>query len=224
MKPRSLVKRHAGSLIAILLCSVAWTASHAQSPWQGSCDIQFSGTSTLHDFSGTVSAEPFQVKVSGLDDPATARMAAVVKVKAANMDTAKPKRDKKMHAAMDVTKFTEVTVTLPKTMNTALTKPVMEDGQPRPTQIPFTLTIMGKDQEMLGTVSDWKHNNGIASFKVSFSVSLKASGITIPAVLGVIRVGDEIKAEATLVLKSPAAATATASSALASSTTESVKQ
>ena len=224
MKPRSFVKRHAGSLLGILLCSVAWTALHAQSPWQGSCDIRFAGTSTLHDFSGTVSAEPFQVKVSGLDDPATAKMAAVVKVKAANMDTAKPKRDKKMHDAMDVTTFTEVSVTLPKTMNTAITKPVMENSQPRPTQIPFALTIMGNDQQMLGTVSDWKHNNGIASFKVSFSVSLKASGIAVPAVLGVIRVGDEVKVVATLVLKSPAAVAAAGAPASSPSTTESAIQ
>ena len=181
---------------------------YAQSPWKGSCEIKFSGTSTLHDFTGTVSAEPFTVSVTGIDDPATTQLAGVVKVKAVDMDTAKPKRDKKMRESMDVTTYTDIAVTLPKGMNTTLTKPVTESGQPRPTQIPFTLTLLGKDQQKAGTVSGWKYSDGVASFKVSFSVSLKASGIKVPAVLGFVRVGDEIKVEADLVLLSPQAVAA----------------
>ena len=207
--------------VLLLLAAGLFTSPdlYAQSPWKGSCDIQFFGTSTLHDFSGTVSAEPFTVSVTGIDDPATTQLAGVVKVKAANMDTAKPKRDKKMHVSMDVATFTDITVTLPKGMNTTLTKPATESGQPRPTQIPFTLTLLGKDQQMVGTVSDWKYSEGVASFKVSFSVSLKTSGIKVPAVLGVVRVGDEIKVEASLVLLSPESVAAGKTAKIAKVTT-----
>jgi hypothetical protein len=192
---------------------------YAQNPWKGSCEIKFSGTSTLHDFTGTVSAEPFTVSVTGIADPATAQLAGVVKVKAVDMDTAKPKRDKKMRDSMDVTTHTDITVTLLKGLNTTLTKPVTESGQPRPTQIPFTLTLLGKDQQKVGTVSDWKYSDGVASFKVSFSVSLKTSGIKVPAVLGFVRVGDEIKVEANLVLLSPQAVAAGKTAASAKTAT-----
>ncbi len=181
---------------------------YAQSPWKGSCEIKFAGTSTLHDFAGSVSSEPFTLLVTGIEDPATAGLAGVIKVKAARMDTAKPKRDKKMHASMKVTDYADITVTLPEGMNVSLTKPLAGGETLRPTQVPFTLTLLGKDQQMIGTVSNWKLVAGVATFKVSFSVSLKASGIEVPAVIGVIRVGDEVKVEADLVLLSPEAVAA----------------
>jgi hypothetical protein len=198
-------RKHPALFLLFAVGLLSPTILLAQSPWKGSCDIKFSGTSTLHDFSGTVSAEPFTVMVSGIDNPATAKMAGTIKVKAADMDTDKEKRDKKMHESMDVTTYTDILVTLPKGMNIGLTKPADESGKIRPTQIPFTLTLLGKDQQMVGKISNWKYTDGVASFKVSFTVSLKASGIKVPAVLGFVRVDDQITVEANLVLLSPEA-------------------
>lgn len=205
MKLPSKNQLRTAPLLCLILCLSSLASLRAQDPWKGSCEIKFSGTSTLHNFSGTVSAEPFTVTVTGIEKPATAQLAGVVKVKAADMDTAKPKRDQKMHDSMDVSTHTEVVVTLPKGTNMAQTKPATENEKLRPTQIPFTLTLLGKDQQMVGTISNWKHADGIATFKVTFTVSLKASGIKVPAVLGFVRVGDEITVEADLVLLSPEA-------------------
>lgn len=184
----------------MFLCAAS--VVQAQTNWKGSCDITFSGTSTLHKWSGTVSAEPFSVAISGADSPSTAKIAAIVKVKAKKMDTDKEKRDENMYESMKVDTHSEVVVTLPKDMTAASTKPVIEGGIPRPTVIPFTLTLLGKDQQKTGTVSKWKYANGVATFTVSFPVSLKASGIEVPAVLGMIRVGDEVVVTAKVTLKS----------------------
>jgi len=181
------------------------TGARAQSggDWQGRCEITFSGTSPLQNFEGKVSAEPFVVRVSNIDQKQNAGLAAVVRVKAAGMDTDEKKRDAKMHETLQVTKHPEIRVRLPEGMTVEATRPVLEGGVPRPTVVPFVLTLLGKDQELLGTISDWNYADGVARCKVSFTVSLEKSGIKAPTVLGLIRVADEIKVEAALSMRSP---------------------
>jgi hypothetical protein len=73
--------------------------------WKGACSVHFSGKSTLQDFEGDVTAEPFTVKIEGMDDPAKAHASSRVVVKAGAMDTGNEKRDAEMHKCMEVTTY-----------------------------------------------------------------------------------------------------------------------
>lgn len=197
-RPRAL---WISGILPLLLAAAAF--GQPAGDWQGACKITFSGTSPLQNFTGTVSAEPFAVTLANPERGPGAGLAATVRVKAAKMDTDEPRRDEKMHETLEVTKHPEIVVRLPEGMTLAQTLPVVDGQSPRPTVVPFVLTLLGQDHEILGQVSEWRYAEGVARFRVSFPVSLKASGIKAPAVLGVVRVADEIQVQADLVLRDP---------------------
>ena len=188
------------SFITLIVLAGTVLASRAdESRWSGSCKVHFSGESTLHDFEGTVAAEPFNVTISDMSDPAKATATSSVVVKAAGMDTGNDKRDVEMHKCMDVATHPEIVVEIDH-LAVAATKPSADGAVPRPTVIPFQMTLKGKVHKVTGQVSDWSYSEKEASFTVSFPVSLKDSGITPPNVLGLVKVKDEILVQASLQL------------------------
>ncbi len=188
------------SFITLIVLAGTVLASRAdESRWSGSCKVHFSGESTLHDFEGTVAAEPFNVTISDRSDPAKATATSSVVVKAAGMDTGNDKRDVEMHKCMDVATHPEIVVEIDH-LAVAATKPASDGAVPRPTVIPFQMTLKGKVHKVTGQVSDWSYSEKEASFTVSFPVSLKDSGITPPNVLGLVKVKDEIFVRASLQL------------------------
>jgi len=195
------------SLLPFLIIATAITcfsSSHSlaqdSEKWNGTCEILFSGKSTLHDFAGTVNAEPFTVAISNMTDKSTAKASSKVMVKAAKMDTKSKKRDAKMHDVMKVSTFPDIVVDVVN-MTPKNTRPVLDGAVPRPTVIPFSLTIKGKKQQITGTVSNWSYTDNIIMCTVSFPVSLKTSGLVVPTVLGFIKVGDQILVRAKMTLK-----------------------
>lgn len=193
MKTRSL-------LFAILIPAFCLPAFCQEATWKGTCSVHFNGESTLHDFEGDVAAEPFTVTIAGMADPSTATATSTVVVKAAAMDTGNEKRDIEMHKCMEVTTYPEIVVEMDR-LPVADTKPQPDGALPRPTIIPFHMTVMGKEHEVTGKVSDWSYSDEEVAFSVSFPVSLKACGIKPPGVLGVVKVKDEILVKASLKLK-----------------------
>jgi hypothetical protein len=69
-----------------------------------------------------------------------------------------------------------------------------------PTKLPIELNLLGKPQNVTGTISNWKLNGRKASFELDFPVSMKDSGISVPAVLLFIRVGDGVQVHASVTL------------------------
>jgi hypothetical protein len=67
----------------------------------------------------------------------------------------------------------------------------------------LALTLLGKPQNITGTISNWQLKGGKASFDLEFPVSMKASGISVPSVLFIIRVGDAITVRAHVTLTQP---------------------
>lgn len=189
-------------IIATTLIGLSNSRATAQDndQWNGSCEITFSGKSTLHNFAGTVKTEPFTVAISDLTQMSTAKVSGRVKVKVAKMDTKSAKRDAKMHDVLQVAAFPDIVVDVTKLMASS-TKPVLEGNIPRPTVIPFTLTIKGGKQQLIGKVGDWSYSDKRISCTVSFPVSLKASNLVVPTVLGFIKVQDQILVVAKLTLK-----------------------
>ena len=187
-------------LAALLFTGCAGNLFSGENDWSGTCRVTFSGKSTLHDFSGTVDAEPFTVSISSASDLANAKASSHVVVKAAGMNSDNKNRDKEMHKCMDVTTHPEILVDL-KDLPVSDTKPALDGQVPRPTVIPFTMTLKGKKHQVTGTVSNWSFKGESVDCVVSFPVSLSKSGITPPNVLGLVKVKDEIQVTAKLHLK-----------------------
>lgn len=199
--PETLLLMKIRSILFTLLFTAGLIPAFSQEvTWKGTCNVHFTGESTLHDFEGDVAAEPFTVKIAGMADPATATASSSVVVKAAAMDTGNEKRDIEMHKCMDVTTYPEIVVDIDQ-LPVADTKPEKDGAMPRPTIIPFQMTVMGKAHEVTGKVSDWSYSDEEVAFSVSFPVSLKECGIKPPGVLGVVKVKDEILVKASLKLK-----------------------
>jgi len=182
-----------------LTFAFAISAFAQSSEWSGTCKVSFAGKSTLHDFEGTVSAEPFSVKIANFDTPTKALATSLVSVKAAKMDTGNAKRDKAMRKCMEVDTFPEITVSV-KDLSPELTSPRMEGPMPEPTVIPFKMSLKGKTHDISGKVSDWSYREDKISCTVSFPVSLSAAGIKPPSVLGMVKVEDQIEVAAQLML------------------------
>ncbi|HQW28290.1 MAG TPA: YceI family protein [Verrucomicrobiales bacterium] len=188
--------------VLAILGGISHQASAQTEKWKGSCNVTFTGESTLHNFSGKVAAEPFTVAVTGFDDPASATAACEVVVKAKGMNTDDEKRDDAMHKSLDITTYPEIAVDIAG-MKAAETQPAADKPVPRPTVIPFTMRLKGKTHQLTGRFSDWSFDGKVVKCTVSFPVSLKDSGISPPSVLGFIKVKDEIKVSAHLVLTRP---------------------
>lgn len=191
------------AIISLLLIAVTFSVGNAfgqTEQWAGNCDITFSGSSTLHKFKGTVKAEPFIISISDLSDKAQANATGKVIVTASKMDTGNKKRDANMDNSMATKTFPEIAVDIGK-LNAAATRPVTSGEILRPTVVPFTMNLKGKKQQKVGKVADWSYSDGNISFTVTFPVSLKASGITVPSVLGIVKVADVIQVSAKLNLK-----------------------
>ena len=187
--------------LALFLTATAFLGLLHTSPadtttiWKGAAAIQFNGTSTLHDWSGTVSAQPFltTVLMDGSSQPTSLK--ARVEVKAVDMDTKEPKRDENMRKAMRVVDFPLVA----GDFDTSFAALSPGSGMV-PQKLPFQISIMGKQQKVEGLVSNWKQKEDKASFDVDFDLSLKASGIQVPSVMLVIRVGDTVKVHVNVTL------------------------
>jgi len=164
---------------------------HAET-WSGRAAITFDGTSTLHGWGGKVDAEPFKADVT-LNGGKPKRVKAEVVVKAAGMDTAEPKRDANMRKAMKVTDHPLIIGKIGAPFDR-----IAKDGAPA--VLPIELHLLGKPQKVSGTISNWRLKGSKATFDLDFPVSLKASGITVPAVLLFIKVGDGVKVHASVTL------------------------
>ncbi len=183
--------------ITALTLSGHFSTAPADTPttWKGGASIKFEGTSTLHDWSGTVKAQPFATTVTMNDAGQPTAIKAKVEVKAAEMDTRKTERDENMHKAMKVASFPLISGEFDAAY--ASLKPAEKLA---PKQLPFKLTILGKEQNVSAAISNWKQNGSKATFDAEFDLSLKACGIEVPSVMLVIRVGDTVKVKVSVEL------------------------
>ncbi|WP_395739970.1 YceI family protein [Prosthecobacter sp.] len=178
-----------------LFCLTAGAALADTSRWSGTSQISFDGTSTLHDWGGKVEARPFVTTVSTDKEGNPTKVVATVTVDVAKMDTAEAKRDENMRKAMQATAHPLITGVIDTPFS------AIRQGEAAPSTLPINLTILGKTQTVTGKISQWKQQGDKASFDLDFDLSLKTSGIKVPSVLLLIRVGDTVKVHAVVNLK-----------------------
>ncbi|GEP40808.1 YceI family protein [Brevifollis gellanilyticus] len=184
-------------LLILALLGRAEVRADTTQDWAGAADITFSGTSTLHNWAGKVTAKPFTTSVTLTDSGQLKKVKAEVTVEAAGMDTAEPKRDENMRKAMKATDYPLIRAAIDASAESITSDPRT------PAFLPMTLTLLGKSQKITGVISHFQKQKDKVTFDLDFPVSMKTSGISVPSVLLFIRVGDEVKIHATVTLKEP---------------------
>ena len=162
--------------------------------WQGSAEVRFEATSTLHDFAGTVRTQPFAGLVT-LDD-SVAILSATASVAVADMDTRHAKRDMNMRKMFAADRFPLVTGVLER----ARLEP------PFPRQVPLRLTIRDHEQTVPAAITDVQSLDGRLRFNLALELSLRQCRLSPPVILGFIRVGDIVQVRLQVELEKPAGA------------------
>jgi polyisoprenoid-binding protein YceI len=144
--------------------------------YHGRADIIFTGSSTLHDFSGKVGAADVRIQLSPTNWTAAASVAV------AKMDTANKRRDRNMGKMFSATEHPLIRGTVKSGK-----PPAGESGE-----VVMHLRIRDQERPVKLQLKEWRASADSLSFNASGKVSLKAFGLEPPSVLGIIRVGDEV--------------------------------
>ena len=168
------------ALIGLLGLGLAACGAPAE-VWMGTAEIEFEATSTLHDFTGTASAEPFLFSIVPAGDFATLGGTAAVAV--ATMDTRHAKRDANLRKMFAAERYPLLVGTV---------APIRVDLNAPPPSIPIQLTICERTRTVPATVSNWQREEGLYRFELTLSLSLQAFALEPPVILGFIRVGDAV--------------------------------
>ena len=163
-------------------------ASAGANTAEATAAIIFSGTSTLHDFEGTVISKPFTVTAEEDADSGAVRVSATAVLNVQDMTTDHKKRDKNMFKMLEQETFTLISgslhdAVLPTTGTTTAT---------------LRLKIRDVEQDVEVALSDYKRTGDQVSCTMAFPVSLKAFNLQRPSVLGLIRVGDTVQIKCTI--------------------------
>jgi hypothetical protein len=150
--------------------------------------IRFAATSTLHDFDGQLSAEPFTLLISN------GTWSASADVLAGQMATENTKRDRNMHRMLGTNDH-------PRIHGAVAPVPIAGSGG---TNVTLNLKIRDRAQDLPVRIMNWTESSGEIRFRAAWELSLKQYGLKPPSVAGIIRVGDTVKLEADVVATKPA--------------------
>jgi hypothetical protein len=172
----------AGAALLLGLCSFA---AAEPSHLDGAATIRFTGSSTLHEFSGTAPPAAFVV-----EQAADGSFAATVDVPTAGLTTDNSWRDSNMRAMLHADSNPVVR---------AIFSAVVPDVVKENGRLPFRLRIASVERELVAEVSGWEQGADRAALDARFTVSLDGFGLTAPGAL-FMRVDDAVRVEVHVVL------------------------
>jgi len=189
-----------GAPALVALCSL-WVAGPAASAptaqgVTGHCEIRFFATSTLHDFNGEANARSFQLAPRIDASNELAGWSGSVEIAVAEMETGIERRNRNMRAMFDADRFPLIVADFPHVERAVLTA-ARSGAEPG---VDFNLTIRETTHPVAAKVTHWTEEGGHASFDAEFEVSLESFGLEVPAVLGLLRVGDIVTVRAHVML------------------------
>ncbi|MCF7853842.1 MAG: YceI family protein [Candidatus Pacebacteria bacterium] len=162
---------------------------------RGWCDGAFYGTSTLHDFSGTVRSRPFTAsfaeKQYGIEDLEGVPM----RVRVRDMDTGNRRMNENMYKMFEVKKYPVITGTVAESR----ARETASSGD-TPRRVTFAITIQDRTKHIDAAIKDVRRRGGRVETDVEFNVSLNAFGLKPPTFFGIFRVHDKVRVTMTIVL------------------------
>jgi hypothetical protein len=176
----------------------AGRASRAgDAPWAGTAVILFDGSSTLHGFHGTATGVPVRIAL----DASGAGWSGEGALDVTNLTTLSRARDDNMFKM-----FAAVVHPRIQGRIRGADDPTAGAG----TNATMVLAMGGGEQEVPVTIRGWRREGDALSFEMALVVSLKAFGLQPPAVMGVIRVADQVAVRCRITAACGAAAPAPA--------------
>lgn len=198
-RARAAMSRLRAQLLVVFVsfCAVGSTAANpGLQGLQGRCEIRFFGSSTLHDFSGEVSARPFQLAPHVDASDGRTWWSGSIEVAVADMETGIERRNRKMRAVFEADRFPQIVADLSDVESAALAR--ARSGVE--SNFDFGLTIRETRRPVTAKISNWTEEGRLASFEAEFELSLESFGLEVPPVLGLIRVGDVVRVHAQVTL------------------------
>jgi hypothetical protein len=163
---------------------------------KGNCELRILGTSTLHDFTGTVRCQPFPVSLVSGADGRTVIPAVEIAVLVEEMDTQNKSRDKQMREMFQSGKFPRIQALLSNLDPDKIRREMRKDPNGKGT-LELTLKIRDVERRVQAAVSNLRETPGRVSFDAEFPLSLKEYDLRPPTVFfGAIRVGDKVTVNA----------------------------
>jgi len=163
---------------------------------QGTCDVRFLGTSTLHDFDGTVRSRPFTAAVSR--DAAGNPVVPSVELEfpVADMRTGNDSRDGQMREMFQADRFPVIRA-VAKDVDAGRFRETLRKAPGGKAPLAVSVIIRGVERKVQATAGNWKEKGDRAAFDIEFPLSLKEHELKAPTVLGLIRVGDRVVVKGT---------------------------
>lgn len=187
--------KHVLFFLVLALCALP--ASALELP--GSCRIHFSGSSTLHDFSGDGGCEPFVLQVRNAADGAPVLAEAALKVPVVALQTGNGSRDEKMRVMFTADRFPQVTGILPGGPLAELRRQLHAASAGKGS-FPLRLRIREVEAPVTAKVTNLVDSVEGLTFDLDFPVSLGTYHLEPPSVLGLIKVADQVRVTASLKL------------------------
>jgi len=196
----------AGLLLAALVAAVSLSAAgeakaEATAPARilGACDVAFSVTSTLHDFTGSARCLPFAA-VLARDAPGRQVIPSVeVEVPVEGMDTGDKSRDGQMREMFQSVRFPRIHAAV-HDVDVERLRVEIGKGREGNASVDLLLRIRDVERKVRATASNLKESGERVTFDLEFPVSLREFGLKAPSVLGIIRVGDKVSVKTTFAL------------------------
>ncbi len=193
LSPSARLTVKLAALLVLVIMPPAWGAA-----WRGRCDVHFHGTSSLHDFTGSVPCQPFRV---GLDDGGggkTVIRGADVSVLTVEMNTGNKRRDGQMREMFQSDRFPAIRGSFgkidPDTLRQELRR--RPDGK---APLDFVLRIRDVERPVHGVLSNLRETGRALAFDVDYDVSLSDFRLVAPkAFFGMVKVGDKVAVKTTV--------------------------
>lgn len=175
-------------LLTLLLACVSASAAAVELP--GTCQVAFTGSSTLHDFDGTAACTPFTLTVTGAGD--AAQLGEVtLSVPVAGLRTGIARRDRSMYEIFQTGRFPEITGRLTGAPLAVVRRQLHQSAAGTST-LPLTVRIRDIERPVAARVTMLVDTTRDFSIALEFPLSLAAFRLEPPIVLGFIRVADEV--------------------------------
>lgn len=158
----------------------------------GECTIHFFGKSTLHDFEGQVTCQPFVLQTEAAESGRQVIRQQVVTVLVSEMGTDNDGRDKKMRAMFDSTNFPEIKGHFADLEPEVILEQLKatENGQG---SLEFDLQIRKITQHIKAKTSLLTIGPEQIVFTMEFPLSLASFELKPPSVMGIIRVANDVQ-------------------------------
>ena len=163
--------------------------------YQGNCSVVFQGSSTLHDFNGTGSCQPFSIS-----ENAGIMTISELNVAISGLDTDNSRRDKQMRKMFDAVTYPLVKGSI-GSVDLADIRKSLHENKDSTTEAVFQLKIRDIEKTVTAVLQNIVETEAKITADLVFTLSLADYQLKPPTVFFIIRVGDSVKVTTSFTLE-----------------------